>query len=140
MISTSTEPVKIYINPIVQNKALFACRVVSINFHITPYFDGCAALPIPSKQQQKVNGIDQYDWPAIVKLVVQDINNEDGVTCNNTRDMTFSFSVVLQNDETARQSQIRVKKSFMKSWNSIVSNVSKGHSLSDYFRENPNNS
>lgn len=116
-------------SPIIKKQALFSSSTSAIILHITPYLEGCVALPIPSKEQQKMERVS--GWRGVVELVVNDMKAEPGVTCENAMEMSFSctFTVVLQDGETACQAERRVKKAFIKSWNSIVTNIEKGRSL-----------
>jgi len=125
---------KIFANrtfPIIKQNALFLCEVSTIMVHITPHLDGCVALPIPSKDQEKMEDVLVGGWRGVVELVVKDMEDEPGVTCENAMEMSYScaFTVELQENETATKAKVRVKKAFIRSWNKIVTNVEKGKKL-----------
>ena len=119
--------------PIIKKNAFFEVEVPSITVNITPYIEGCVALPIPSKQQEKMESILISGWRGVVELVIDDMKDEPGVTCENAMEMSFSctFTVELQDKETPPRAERRVKKAFIRSWNKIVSNVEKGRSLKE---------
>lgn len=119
--------------PLVKKTAFFSSGISTITVSITPYLQGCVALPIPSKAQEKMQDVMIGGWRGVVELVVNDMKDEPGVTCENAMEMSFacSFTVELQGKETPNQAERRVKKAFIKSWNKIVSNVEKGRSLKD---------
>lgn len=119
--------------PIIKKNAFFLVEVPRIVVSITPYIEDCVALPIPSKQQEKMDSILIGGWRGIVELVIDDMKEEPGVNCENAMEMSFSctFIVDLQEKETPNRAERRVKKAFIKSWNKIVSNVEKGKSLKD---------
>ena len=120
-------------SPLFRRQALFSSSISAIKLHIFPYLEGCVALPIPSKEQEKMEDIRISGWRGVVELVVNDMKDEPGVTCENAMEMSFScmFTVEPQKEETVHQAERRVKKAFIKSWNKIVSNVKKGRSLSE---------
>lgn len=119
--------------PLVKKNALFSSEISTIFLSITPYLEGCVALPIPSKEQEKMDVVLWGGWRGVVDLVIEDMKDEPGVTCENAMEMSFSceFAVELQDEETPNQAEKRVKKAFIKSWGKIVSNVEKGRSLKD---------